>query len=121
MTDSMTKPINALWLYVGGFIASIILTLLAYVSVTQHWLANPYLNFTILILAFLQLVVQLVCFLHLGEEAKPRWNLIFLLSAAGVIGIVVAGSIWIMAHLNYNMMPGMDINHQQMEEENIYK
>ena len=56
-------------------------------------------------IALVQLVVQLIFFLHLLNESKPRWNLIFFISTIGIILIVVVGSVWIMNHLNYNMMP----------------
>jgi cytochrome o ubiquinol oxidase operon protein cyoD len=59
-------------------------------------------------LAIIQLFVQLFFFLHLGEESKPRWNLMVLLFAAMVVIIVVFGSLWIMNNLNYNMMPDMN-------------
>ena len=91
--------------YVVGFVLSLILTFAAYYLVTLQLLSGNTLLVSILVLAFVQLFVQLWFFLHLGREQKPRWNLIFFLSTAGIIFIVVAGSIWIMSHLNYNMMP----------------
>lgn len=59
----------------------------------------------VLTLAVIQLFVQAYFFLHLGREAKPRWNTVFLLATIGLILIVVIGAIWIINHLNYNMTP----------------
>lgn len=65
------------------------------------------------ILAFGQFVVQLVYFLHLGTEQKPRWKLLVFWFMIVVVLIVVVGSLWIMYNLNYNMiMPPENMNIQ---------
>ena len=51
-------------------------------------------------LAVAQLMVQLVFFLHLGTESKPRWNLTVVLFALMVVVILVFGSLWIMKNIN---------------------
>lgn len=89
---------------------SIILTLAAYFLVVQNvgsgseLLSRSALVFTIVALAIVQLAVQLVFFLHLGKGSKPHWNLIVFAYAALLIVAIVAGSLWVMYHLNYNMM-----------------
>lgn len=111
----MSKPLSqaqykrTLKSYVSGFILSIALTAAAYIVVQAHLgsgkelLAQPTVLATILFFAVAQLAVQMWFFLHLGEEARPRWRFISLLFAVVVVLIVVGGSIWIMANLNYNM------------------
>ena len=89
--------------YVFGFAASIILTLSAFVMVMGHELSRAGVMIGIFVLAIVQLFIQLVCFLHLGREARPRWNLIAFGFALMVVVIVVVGSLWIMHNLNYNM------------------
>ena len=92
--------------YIIGFILSMILTLIAYGIVSHHVsFSHEAIVVAILTLAFIQLGIQLFFFLHIGNESKPRWNLLIFLSFAGVIFIMVVGSLWIMAHLNYNMTP----------------
>jgi len=97
--------------YVVGFALSIILTLGAYLLVSQHvaghhaFLTHRFLIGSVLALAVTQLIVQLVFFLHLGREHKPRWNLRVLLFAVLVVVILLIGSLWIMAHMDYNMRP----------------
>lgn len=56
------------------------------------------------VFAISQLVVQLFFFLHVGHESKPRWNLFSLLFMLLILIIIVAGSLWIMANLDYHMM-----------------
>ncbi len=89
--------------YVTGFVLSIVLTLIPYFLVTNHLLSEGLLVAVIVAFAFAQLVVQLLFFLHMRHEAKPRLNLLIFISFLGIILIVVIGSIWIMEHLNYNM------------------
>jgi len=96
--------------YLVGFVSSIVLTLVAYILVVNHILSGTALVVAIVALALVQLFVQLFFFLHLGQESSPRWKLITLLFAILVIFIVVGGSLWIMTHLNYNMMHDMDVD-----------
>lgn len=90
--------------YIIGFILSLILTLLAYVLVTQKLYSSTAQIIGIIAgLAVIQLMVQLIFFLHLGRESKPRWNVAVFMFAGLVVLIIVFGSIWIMNNLNYNM------------------
>jgi cytochrome o ubiquinol oxidase subunit IV len=89
--------------YVVGFVLSLVFTLIPYYLVVQKTFNTRALLATILGFAVLQLVVQVMFFLHLGREKKPRFNLVFLISTIGIILVVVGGSIWIMNHLHYNM------------------
>lgn len=58
------------------------------------------------ILGFLQILIQMVCFYHIGAESKPRWNLLMLLFMALVVFLIIGGSLWIMYNLNsYTMIP----------------
>ncbi|HUC01519.1 MAG TPA: cytochrome o ubiquinol oxidase subunit IV [Candidatus Paceibacterota bacterium] len=94
--------------YVTGFILSVMLTLaaawLVFAHVTSGIFSGDVLIGAILVLAVAQLFVQLIFFMHIAEETGPRFRLVVLFSTVGIIFIVIAGSIWIMNHLNYNMM-----------------
>lgn len=93
--------------YVIGFTSSLVLTVAAYLLVTERWLDDGYLIAAIASLALAQLVVQLICFLHLGKEPGAKWQLVVFLFMIVVVLIVVVGSLWIMNNLNYNMMHDM--------------
>jgi len=86
--------------YLSGFILSIALTLAAYFAVTSHSADALWVIFGV---AIVQLFVQLVFFLHIGKGADRGWTWLFLSFALLVVFIVVGGSLWIMANLNYNM------------------
>ena len=96
--------------YTIGFILSLAFTIVAYLMVVQHWASSDVLLVSIITLAFLQLLVQLVFFLHLGRAPQARWNLVFFVTTFGIVLYVVVGSVWIMHHLNKNMTP------EQMEQ-----
>jgi len=88
--------------YIVGFILSLILTFGAYVLTVEDILSGWTLVYVLAALAVTQLTVQLVCFLHLGRESKPRWNLTAAAFALTVVVILVFGSLWIMQNLSYN-------------------
>ena len=89
--------------YSIGFVLSLLLTLVAY-NLATSGSTNPWLLVTLAVLALVQMFVQLIFFLHLGDETGPRYKLISFLAMVGILVIVVGGSLWIMQNLNYNMM-----------------
>jgi len=101
--------------YTIGFVLSLLLTGVAFWLVGQHLqsghetFSHNFLLPVLLLLAIMQLVVQLICFLHLGEEPKPRWKLIVFLFTALIVAIVVVGSLWIMSHLVHEQMSDAEI------------
>ncbi|WP_370931698.1 cytochrome o ubiquinol oxidase subunit IV [Bartonella sp. DGB1] len=90
--------------YIIGFILSVILTLVAFFAVMNEWFTPVPTFFFIFGLAILQMVVQILYFLHLGQSEDSRWNYGMLIFAAVLIFIVIGGSIWIIFNLNYNVM-----------------
>ena len=90
--------------YVIGFVVSLALTLGAYFMVIGNHLTGLAVLIGLGVLAVIQMIVQLYYFLHLGGEARPRYRLASFLFMALILFIIVAGSIWIMSHLDYNMM-----------------
>lgn len=104
--------------YLIGFVSAIILTLAAYVLVVGKVLSGGFLIAAIMILAAVQLVVQLVCFLHFGTkgEADSRWHQAAFYMMMIVLVIIVGGSLWIMANLNYNMMSSHEMNERMLKE-----
>ncbi len=102
-----------------GFIFSLVLTLGAF-----FWVVNklPEPGLVVFIFAVVQMAVQMIFFLHTGEGDVKRWSSLFFISTMAVVIIVVAGCLWIMKHLNYNMMPqGHEAAEQIMHKEAIYK
>lgn len=88
-----------------GFLLAIVLTAIPFALVMGHVAAAT----PLLIAGFAvaQIVVHVVYFLHVNGSQEQRWNLMALLYTVVVVGIIIGGSIWIMHHLDLNMMPGM--------------
>lgn len=108
--------------YIVGFVLSIVLTLVAYFAIVNDWLSGTAALLFVAALAVLQLLVQLLFFLHMGQERGPRWNLMTFVYAGMVVVIVVIGSIWIMYNLDHNMMHDMtpeEIDRSIIEDEGI--
>lgn len=89
--------------YTVGFILSLIFTLIPYYLVVNQVVTGRTLLITILGFAILQLIVQVVFFLHLGRGPKPSWNLYFFIGTIVAILFVVVGSIVIINNLHANV------------------
>lgn len=90
--------------YMTGFILSIILTVIPFWMVMNGSASQFAMVGTILVTAVVQILVHLVCFLHLSTKSEDSWNLTAFVFTVIIIAILVVGSIWIMWNLNYNMM-----------------
>lgn len=93
--------------YIVGFVLSIILTAIPFGMVMAHAAPVSILVPVIFGLGVVQILVHLVCFLHMKRSSSQMWNNAAFVFAVIVVGILVAGSLWIMYHMNANMMPGM--------------
>ena len=92
--------------YVTGFVLSVVLTAIPFWLVMAKVLPTPAVT-TLVILAFamVQVVVHMVFFLHMNPKSEGGWNMLALIFTLIIVVIAVAGSIWVMWHLNTNMMP----------------
>ena len=90
--------------YLLGFFFSLLFTLVSFAVVYFNLFAVRDLYIIISISALLQAVVQLVLFLHLGAESKPKWNLMVFLFMALIVLCIVLGSLWIMNEIDYRTM-----------------
>lgn len=96
--------------YAGGFLGSVALTVTAYLLATHGHVGSVGLAAGLAVLAVTQFVLQMLLFLHVGEERGPRLKLLAAGFMLGVVLILVFGSLWIMRNLNYRMTP------QQMDQ-----
>jgi cytochrome o ubiquinol oxidase operon protein cyoD len=100
--------------YAIGFIISFLLTSASFLIVVFNVLSGKNLVFTLVYLALVQAFVQLRFFLHLGQEAKPRWETMIFFFMFVILLIIVGGSLWIMQDLNDRMM--IDMSGMNMEK-----
>lgn len=92
--------------YMIGFALSAVLTAVPFWLVMTHQIADGWTaGLVITALAFVQIVVHTIFFLHVNSRAEGGWTLMALMFTAVLIVITISGSLWIMFHLNANMMP----------------
>lgn len=93
--------------YLVGFALSAVLTFIPFWLVMARPIADPTVTAALVILfAVAQILVHTICFLHVNTSGEGGWTLLAYLFTAVLLIITIAGSIWIMTHLNTNMMPG---------------
>ena len=92
--------------YVWGLILSIVLTAIPFGLVMSGELSSGLTLVIILLCAIAQVFVQLVFFLHMNTSSEQIWNTTSAVFIVLIVAIVVLGSIWIMQHLNHNMLMG---------------
>jgi cytochrome o ubiquinol oxidase operon protein cyoD len=59
----------------------------------------------LVVLAIAQMGVHLVFFLHITTGPENTNNVMALFFGVLIVFLVIGGSLWIMAHLNQNMIP----------------
>ncbi|NYT35958.1 cytochrome o ubiquinol oxidase subunit IV [Allopusillimonas soli] len=93
--------------YMTGFILSVILTVIPFWLVMNDVLSTSSATaLTILGIGAVQMVVHMIYFLHMSPRSEGGWTLLALIFTVIIVVIAMAGSLWVMYHLNTNMMPG---------------
>lgn len=92
--------------YTIGFVLSVILTAIPFWLVMGKVL-NDSSTTALVILGFaaVQIVVHMIYFLHMNARSEGGWNMLALIFTIVLVVITLAGSLWVMFHMNANMMP----------------
>lgn len=94
--------------YMLGFVLAVILTAIPFWLVMGNVIPkSSTLGVVLLVFAAMQMVVHVVYFLHLNARSENGWNMLAFIFTGTLLFIVLSGSLWVMYHLNHNMMPGM--------------
>ncbi|MEI9887604.1 MAG: cytochrome o ubiquinol oxidase subunit IV [Rhizomicrobium sp.] len=91
--------------YAIGLVLSLGMTATAFWVAQSQLLWAPGVPVGLCVLAIAQMGVQLVFFLHITTGPDNTNNVLALAFGILIVFLVVAGSLWIMANLNHNMMP----------------
>lgn len=95
--------------YMTGFVLAVILTAIPFWLVMgKVFPSSSTTAFVIVAIAAVQVVVHMIYFLHMNTRSEGGWSLLALGFTVVVLFIMLAGSIWVMYHLNANMMPTME-------------
>ena len=92
--------------YMTGFVLSVILTAIPFWLVMGDVLGDTLkTSIVIMALAAVQIVVHMIYFLHMNTKSEGGWTFLALLFTLTLVVITLAGSIWVMYHMDQNMMP----------------
>ncbi len=93
--------------YLTGFLLSAVLTFIPFALVMSGTAPAATVIPICVALGVAQIIVHLVYFLHMDGSSGQTWNTAAFVFTFVVVAILVAGSLWVMYHLDTNMMPGM--------------
>ena len=97
--------------YTIGFWLSVALTAAPFSLVMSGVIdSKQIVSAVVIVCAVVQIVVHMVCFLHMDAKSEGGWTLMALIFTVIIVVITLAGSLWVMYHLNVNMMPGHDMS-----------
>lgn len=97
--------------YLTGFALSVVLTAIPFGLVMGGWLSSVEWTIGIcMALAFVQIIVHMIYFLHMNSKSEQGWTMMALIFTAIIIVIALAGTLWVMYHMNVNMMPDMGMS-----------
>lgn len=92
--------------YVTGFVLSVILTAIPFWLVMARPLESAlWTGIIIMAFAAVQIVVHMVYFLHMNTKSEGGWTVLALIFTVTLVVITLTGSLWVMHHMNANMMP----------------
>lgn len=92
--------------YVIGFLLSAVLTAIPFALVMTGALSDARLTAGIITaFAAVQIVVHMIYFLHMNAKSESGWTMMALIFTVIIVVIAIAGSMWVMYHMNANMMP----------------
>ncbi|MBV9510858.1 MAG: cytochrome o ubiquinol oxidase subunit IV [Caulobacteraceae bacterium] len=92
--------------YLTGFALSVVLTAIPFFLVMHHVFAdNRFTVVAIMGLGAIQIIVHMIYFLHMNTRSEGGWTVLALIFTGVLLIITLTGSLWVMYHLNVNMMP----------------
>ena len=97
--------------YMTGFVLSVILTAIPFWLVMgKVFDKSSTTAMVILAFAAVQIVVHMIYFLHMNTTSDGGWSMMALIFTVIMVVIAMTGSLWVMHHLNGNMMPLHDMS-----------
>src|SRR5271155_2001136 len=89
--------------YTAGLMLAVLLTIMSFVVSQTNLLWPPGIPVGLVVLAFAQIGVHLVFFLHMGSGPDNTNNILALAFGLFIVFLVITGSCWVIANLNANM------------------
>ena len=100
--------------YLIGFGLSVVLTAIPFWLVMSGVLGDKQVTaLVIMLFAAVQIVVHMIFFLHMSPKSENGWTMMALIFTIIMVVIAMTGSLWVMHHLNVNMMPTHEMGRMQ--------
>jgi cytochrome o ubiquinol oxidase subunit IV len=90
--------------YLLGLAIAIVLTLASFWVARTHIIYGPSIPVALVALAIAQMGIHLVFFLHITTAPDNTNNVLALAFGMLIVFVLVFGTVWVMAHMNQNMM-----------------
>jgi cytochrome o ubiquinol oxidase subunit IV len=91
--------------YIIGLGLATLLTIVSFFVARTTLVWEPSIPVALVVLAVAQMGVHLVFFLHITTGPDNVNNVMALAFGVLIVLLILTGSLWIMAHMNHNMMP----------------
>jgi len=91
--------------YLLGLAFAVVLTVASFYVAGTKFIWGPSIPVALAVLAIAQIGVHLTFFLHITTAPDNTNNILALAFGVLIVALVFGGSIWIMGHLNENMLP----------------
>ena len=104
MAHSQSQAHGSLGTYTAGFILSVILTAAAFGIVLHGTFAPGSALMVLAVLAFVQVIVHIVFFLHLNGSPGQGMNVLAICYTALAAAFLIFGTIWVMNNVTMYMM-----------------
>ena len=91
--------------YLVGLGLSVLATVVAFFLTGTSLVWQPSIPAALIVLAIAQMGVHVVFFLHITTRPDSMNNVMALMFGVFIVFVLIVGSMWIMTHLNHNMIP----------------
>ena len=97
------EPAAGIGTYLIGLGLATLLTIVSFFVAQTTLVWQPSIPVALAVLAIAQMGVHLVFFLHITTGPDNVNNVLALAFGVLIVFLIIAGSLWIMAHMNHNM------------------
>ena len=97
--------------YLIGFGLSVVLTAIPFWLIMAKVITDRSTGILVLgAFAIVQVLVHMVYFLHMNGKIQGGWTMLSTIFTVIFLAIAISGTLWVMFHMNTNMMPGHEMH-----------
>ena len=103
--------------YVLGLALAVALTIASFWVARTHLIYGPGIPVALVALAIAQMGIHLVFFLHITTAPDNTNNVLALAFGVLIVFVLVFGTVWVMIHMNQNMVPMQELMRMSHQNE----